>query len=42
MPIHIGKRKFENFDAAAKYVKKTMPQVSDPRAYVGAIYKNER
>lgn len=40
MPIHIGTKKFENFDHAVNYVKRSMPQVSDPKAYVGAIYQH--
>jgi hypothetical protein len=41
MPIHIGTKKFENFDKACNYVRKNMPEVSNPKAYVGAIYQKE-
>lgn len=38
MPIHIGTKKFEDFHSAVNYVKKNMPQIAHPQAYVGAVY----
>ena len=41
MPLKIGKHKCEDFSSCVKYVKKDMPWVSDPEAYVGSIYNHE-